>query len=191
MGFKLLQRAYKIKHIVCVCNEKRYGGEVICIGSPYIHDIIVIDMQGEVIKRYKGDGHNEELTRYQSEFDADAEKLKRIVTTPDAFDAFETHTVYICEDGHIREELCEEYGWPNTTTKGELMYENTSFKTYKDAYQYALDSTAYDRYRRLDERERIAEAAERFFKAVRWIIERRTTWLYVRTILWIKKFYKD
>lgn len=30
--------------------------------------------------------------------------------------------------------LCEEYGWPNTTHSGEIMYENTYFRTRGEAH---------------------------------------------------------
>ena len=190
MGFKLLEKTYDIKHIVCVTHEEKYGGEAICIGSPYIHDIIVIDMQGEVIKRYKNDGHNDELTRYQREFDADPEKLKRIVTTPDVFDESLNQTVYIYDFGRIRKETCQEFGWPNVTNKGELMYENTAFKTFREAYECALHNTAFNKWDRMGNRDRIKERLYDLWRAFRWIFIVRYNWFYVRTILRVKAFFK-
>lgn len=191
MGFKLLKEAYDIKHIVCVCNEKKYKGEVICIGSAYVHDLIVIGMDGKVLKRYN-DGRrvNEELYRYQQEFDADADKLKRIVTTSDVFDADKNQTVYIYDFGRIREELCQEFGWPNVTNKGELMYENTAFKTFREAYKCALENTAYDKWDRVNNRECIKERLHGLWRAFRWIFIKRFNWFYVRTILRIKATFK-
>ena len=192
MGFKLLKEAYDIKHIVCVCNEEKYKGRVICIGSPYIHDIIVISMDGKVLKRNE-DGRwvNEELFRYQQEFDADPDKLKRIVETPDVFDADKNQTVYIYDSfGRIREETCQDFGWPNVTNKGELMYENTAFKTFREAYKCALRNTSYTVWDRVNNRCRIKERLYDLWRAFRWIYISRRNWFYVRTILRVKAFFK-
>lgn len=182
MGFKLLRDTYKIEHIVQVCDKKEYGGRVICIGSHYVHDLIVINMEGEIVKRNDGRNNND-LRRYMQEFDADPEKLKRIVRTPDAFDADKNKTVYIYDYGRIRTEVCQEYGYPNTTNTGELMDDNTSFPTYKDALNYALRVTEYNGYRHRDEIDRLQEAFEMLWKAIRWILKRRNGWVYVRTVL--------
>ena len=103
MGFLSLKKEYNIEHIVAVYDEKKYGGKVICIGSPYIHDIIVIDMQGKILRRDDGRS-NEELRRYMQEFDADPDKLRGIVTKADDFSNYIT-TVYIYDNGRIRKEL--------------------------------------------------------------------------------------
>ncbi len=182
MGYKLLRDTYKIEHIVQVLDKKEYGGRVICIGSPYVHDLIVINMEGEIVKRNDGRNNND-LRRYMQEFDADPKKLKRIVQTTDAFDADKNKTVYIYDYGRIRTEVCQEYGYPNTTNTGELMYDNTSFPTYKDALNYALRVTEYNGYRHRDEIDRLKEAFESICNAIRWIVKCRKDWVYVRTVL--------
>ena len=192
MGFKLLKKVYKIEHLVQVSNLKEYGGEVICIGSPYIYDLIVIDKKGNLLKRYKGsESVNANLYRYQKEFDEDMEKLKRIVETPDNFDIDDLKNVYIYDNfnGCIREELCEKYGWPNTTTKGELLYNNTSYKTYSEALKYAIKASEYDKYIRNDNRERLSENLMRLKKTIFWIFRRRWIWFKVRTILRLKNIF--
>lgn len=183
MGYKLLRDTYKIEHIVQVCDKEEYGGRVICIGSPYVHDLIVINMKGEIVKRNEVRNNND-LRRYMQEFDADTEKLKRIVQTPDAFDADKNKTVYIYDSYYcrIRTEVYQD-GYPYTTNTGELMYVNTSFETYKDALNCALRDTEYDGYRHRDEILRLQEAFERLCKAIRWIVKRRKDWVYVRTVL--------
>jgi hypothetical protein len=187
MGFLALQREYKIEHIVAVCNEKKYGGKVICIGSPYIHDIIVIGMDGAIIKR--DDGRvNENLKRYMQEFDADPEKLKRIVTKDDDFSEF-TIPVYIYDFGRIRKEFCKEIGWPNVTTKGELMYENTSFGTFKAAFKYAVSSVKLDKWSRKFYREDLLDDIKQVLKRIKFRWELRFNWLYVNTILRVKSFF--
>lgn len=116
MGWKNVKEHYRIKHHVHVTREG------ICIGSPYIHNIMVIDGSGKIAKRYDGSGSNEELRRYQAEMDADPEKLRDLVLSPDSFAL--AFTVYTYEGGDVLEKRCEAYGWPNVTHDGAMMYEN-------------------------------------------------------------------
>lgn len=117
MGWKNVKEHYRIEHIVQV-NERG-----ICIGSPYISGIIVIGMDGKIKKRYDGSGRNENLLRYQSEFDADLDKLQTLVKSADSFS--KGIIVYTYDEESIIEKLCEIPGWPNVTHDGEIMYENT------------------------------------------------------------------
>lgn len=122
MGWKNVKEHYKIKHLV------RVSGGSICIGSPYIYDIIRISLDGEVTKRDRG-SVNTDLARYQAEFDADPDTLKRLVEAPDTLSA--AVPVFTYEGCQILEKLCEEPGWPNVTHDGLVMYENT-FSTDKN-----------------------------------------------------------
>ena len=187
MGFLTLEKEYDIKHIVAVYNEKKYGGQVICIGSPYIHDIIVIDMDGNIVRRDDGRS-NDNIKRYMKEFDDDPEKLKRIVKQKDDFSEL-TIKVYIYDWGKIREEFCKEIGWPNTTTTGEVMYENTTFKTYGEAFQYALQSVKLDKWSRRCYRMDLKDAMGDVFRKIKYRWEDRFKWLYVNTVLRIKCLY--
>lgn len=116
MGWKNVKEYYRIEHAVQVTDAG------ICIGSPYIHNLIVIGLDGTLAKR--DDGRcNEELRRYMAEFDADPQTLKRMVVTPDTFE--KSVTVYTYDDGEILEKQCEVLGWPNVTHDGQMMYDNT------------------------------------------------------------------
>jgi len=124
MGWKNVRDHYQIEHTVQVTDAG------ICIGSPYIHNIIVIDMDGVVKKRYDAGRSNEDLRRIQDAFDADPEKLKELVLSPDTFN--QAITVYTYnDDGEILGKKCEELDWPNVTHDGLMMYENT-FSEDKD-----------------------------------------------------------
>jgi hypothetical protein len=116
MGWKNVKEHYRIVHMVSVTDQG------ICIGSPYIHNIIVIGRDGEIVKREKSHA-NAELVRYQAEMDADPEKLRELVRSLDTFT--KDITVYTYDRGDIIERHCEELGWPNVTHGGEMMYENT------------------------------------------------------------------
>ncbi len=116
MGWKNVKEHYRISHIVQVTEEG------ICIGSGFIHNLIVIGSTGELVKRYDSNA-DEHLERYQREMDADPEMLRLLAETPDTFS--KSITVYTYEDGNILEKQCEELGYPNVTHDGFLMYENT------------------------------------------------------------------
>lgn len=130
MGWKNIKEHYKIEHIVSF-----YPSKGICIGSQYIHDIMIISPEGKVLKR--GDGRlNDDIARYQKEIDADPAKLVELATTPDKFD--KSLPVYTYEDDKVVERFCEEYGWPNITHDGEIMYDNCFFKTKLEAAKKAF-----------------------------------------------------
>jgi hypothetical protein len=119
MGWKNVKEGYDIGHIVQVTDEG------ICIGSAFLHTILLIGLDG-VLKKTEDRPINADILRYQSEMLADPERLRALVTTPDTF-----HTsipVYTFDDTGILEKQCEKTGWPNVTHDGCLMYEN-SFST--------------------------------------------------------------
>lgn len=138
MGIKSLKEKYKIEHIVQKVDNK------ICIGSGYVHDIIVIDFNGKIIKKYKdgiyndGWSTNEDLRRYQEAIILDEEngELKKVIDCKDVL--FDLKPIFTVENGKLIETFCEEYEYPNTTIEGFLIYENTFFKTKKEAIDYGL-----------------------------------------------------
>lgn len=117
MGWKNVKDYYKIGHTVQVTNEG------ICIGSPYIHNIIVIGFNGRILKRYGLPGNNKDLARYTREMEAGPAKLSNLVQSTDCFT--ESIIVYTYRDGDIIEKQCETLGWPNVTHDGDMMYKNT------------------------------------------------------------------
>ena len=191
MGLLSLEKEYDIKHTVAVFDEKKYGGKVICIGSPYIHDIIVINMQGEIIKRDDCKS-NDNLLRYIQEFDKDPDKLKRIVTQEDDFSDFTT-PVYITNHHRIRKEFCKEFGWPNITSSGELMYNNTCFKTYKEAFENLCRNIKYyfDEFYRENYYYNLKNDIKRVFKCIKFRWKDRFDFVYVNTILRIKSWFNN
>lgn len=129
MGWKAVRDHYRIEHFVQVRDGH------ICIGSPYIPDLIRIDMAGRV-KSNKLDTGNAELKRYQAEFEADPELLAQLVRTDDVFD--KSTPVYTWEQGEILELACEEPGWPNVTHCGRMMYENTFSTDRRETIRRAI-----------------------------------------------------
>ncbi len=144
MGVKTIKQHYDIGHIVALHNKEQFGGPCICIGSPYIHDIIVIRVSdAKVVKEYEKRDYsaNKDLARYNEALlrDAQSGKLRELIDAPDTFAA--DLPVFTIRNWAVVAELCEAYGWPNTTHTGKVMYENTYFKTRKEAYAYLLHDT--------------------------------------------------
>lgn len=116
MGWKSVKEHYKIEHQVTT------GDKGIVIGSPYIHDLIVVGWDGRLTDNF-GVGDNDELSRYWHEMEGDIDTLKRLIEVEDVFER--AVPVYTFDGGTIITRYCEEPGWPNTTHCGHLMYENT------------------------------------------------------------------
>lgn len=122
MGWKSLKEAFGIKHIVAV-NEKG-----VCIGSPYVHNLVVIDPEtGEM--RENPAFSNLVRETYPQLWKATPGEILRQLAKPDVFAS--SIPVYTYEDGVILEKMCEEPGWPNVTHDGCIMHENT-YSTDKD-----------------------------------------------------------
>lgn len=143
MGWKNVKEHYRIGHIVQVVKDRG-----ICIGSGYIHDIIVIGFDG-VIKKSDPGRANAEISRYQTEMNADPEKLKELVLSEDHFE--KSITVYTYDGGYILEKKCEKLGWPNVTHDGQVMYDNT-FSVDKTKVVKWAKREAEARIRRLTDR---------------------------------------
>ena len=142
MGWKNVKDHYRIEHIVQVT---KVGGDhsdkvtdAICIGSPYIHNLIVISLDGRILKRHDERG-NDNLERHMQEMDADLDVLKRLVQAPDTFIG-DSITVYTWEGAKILEKQCEKFGWPNVTHDGCLMYENTFSLNKSEVVSWAKKS---------------------------------------------------
>ena len=155
MGWKAVRDHYNISHIVHV-----RGGKLM-IGSPYVSEMIVVQPDGSLTtSRSVARGIGGEVERYLDDFTADPAKLVELFAVEDKFDA--SHRVYSAKGGKIVEQFCEHFDWPNVTHDGELMYENTHFKTYKDALENGLrNAHAYARSAQdnvTNQRQKLADA---------------------------------
>lgn len=137
MGWKNIKEHYNILHIVTV-REKG-----ICIGSSYVHDIAVINPDtGVVTQNLSLRGIAEE---YPELFNAKPEEILKLIKSPDSFDI--SLIVYTYEGGHVVEKQCEEYGYPNVTHDGLVMYKNTFSEDIGKVTEWAInDAKAGARY---------------------------------------------
>lgn len=180
MGFQAVKRYYDIKYIVAVYDKREFGGPCICIGSPYIHDIIVIRISdAKVVKGYERG--NDDLGRYYAAIKEDEKNgiLRGLIDTPDVFT--QNLPVFTIKDWAVVADYCEEYGWPNTTNSGYIMYENTYFKTRKEAYAYLLKDTTAG-VRCCNFRYNFREGCDRIKKAIRFSLRECWFWVAARTV---------
>lgn len=131
MGWKKLKSHFKIDHIV-----QRTSDGMIYVGSPYITKLIEIHPDGSVNWGSLGKSDNEKLARYFAEMKADQENVKLLIEEPDSFE--KSLPVWTYNKGEVVEKRCEEYGWPNITHDGLLMYGNMFFETREEALRKAI-----------------------------------------------------
>jgi len=160
MGWKNIEKRFDIRHIVQIRDNK------ICIGSGYIGDIITISLEGKIIKM-DTDYSNEHLKRYVIEL-KEAEKtgeLKNLIDLPDTFENLKP--IYTCKKGKVVKKFCEEYGYPNVCSDGNLIYENTFFIDKKDAVKYCkAQAKLHLKYSQKNFRNTFIESNIRIYEAV-------------------------
>jgi hypothetical protein len=157
MGWKAIKEHYRIGHSVQVVE-----GKGICIGSPYVHDLMVI-ADGVLVKwddPVRGWGRNADLERYRTEMQADPAKLKELAEQPDTFER--AIPVYTYQGADIIECACEKLGWPNVTHDGRMMYENTFSTDRAKVIRWAIRNAeaAIENWTEIvDDRQRAADEA--------------------------------
>lgn len=114
----------------------------VCVGSPMCSELITVDSKTMKIK-YALDTFREGRKSISSEelefiWDTLMEliktgELKTIIENDDPIDGM--FPVYCCEDGKIEKKYADVFGWPHSTHDGTLMYENTFFKTEREAIE--------------------------------------------------------
>ena len=129
MGWKSVKEYYDIKHIVQMCEG------LLCIGSPYVHNLIIVDAEGNLKWGTLGPSHNDDLARYYDDMSADKAKLVELLNQPDSFK--KSIYVYTYRDGQVLEKQCEELGWPNCTHDGLMMYDNSFSKRQGEIVKWA------------------------------------------------------
>ncbi len=126
MGWKNIKKHYDIGHIIQIGDEG-----IIYIGSSYVPKLIIVNPKGEVSWGSLGSSQNDDLSRYYKDMTADKQRLLELWNAPDVFE--KSIPIYCCKEGMILEYYCEEFGYPNITHDGQLMYEGSFFKTKEEA----------------------------------------------------------
>ena len=116
MGWKAVKEHYDIRHHIVQVTKAG-----LCIGSAYIHDLIVVSPTGEIVKRPIIIG-NQDLDRYVMEIEQDRDAFQKLFASQDAFE--NNIPIWTYDGAEIIEKLCEIPVWPNVTHDGEMIYEN-------------------------------------------------------------------
>lgn len=77
---------------------------------------------------------DDELERYFNELTEQKSLIVKLLAEEDQVDL----PVFTYNNGLVLKKYCEQYGYPNVTKDGQLMYNNTFFKTEKEARKAAI-----------------------------------------------------
>jgi len=161
MGLKNLREHFAIEFIV-----QREGSEI-TIGTSMCHNIIVIKPDYLVFwgTEYLGRSHEAWQKHYKDLTEAsDSGSLKALIEAPDHIG--QTIPVWTYRRGRVIKKECEEFGWPNTTVDGELMYENTFFKDRESALRHCRHDS---RLWLTSSIRRLPDAFRDFGKRLKWL----------------------
>ena len=135
MGWKSFKDRLNIRHSVHIDKGR------LCIGSPYVPDIVVFDMNTGELKK-DGIGNDGRFLRetYPNILNIPATTIKSIIDEPDSF----TRAIPIFKfDGeNVVRKYTENTGWPNVTHDGEKIYDNTFFESEIEATKDGLETLA-------------------------------------------------
>ena len=117
-------------------------GEYMGVGSPYVHDIFCLYKDDLRITKGRYDnssiGTNDELDRILTKLESLVEsgEIQDILDGDDEIE--DGITVYSVKRGDLVVSTTDEFGWPNVTHDGVLMYENTHFLTAREAIERGM-----------------------------------------------------
>jgi len=143
----------KARLLTKLLNDTKYtvnnNRDYIAVGSPMCHDLISVDKKTLKI-RYGLDTFLEGRKSLEGKTNAELasiwDKLHELIENGqikdiiDGVDEIENPLpVFTIEDGKLVETCTDKYGYPNTTISGEIMYENTHFKTREEAIKHGIE----------------------------------------------------
>jgi hypothetical protein len=133
MGWKNLKTHFEIKHIVQVGEGK------IKIGSGYLPEMITIDLVNpEDIQKNSIVTKDSGFFPLWEKLTKELALVKQLVETPDTFKI--SNPVFTFECGEVLEKRCEDFGYPNVTHDGLVMYENAFSKNRAEVVEWAVSN---------------------------------------------------
>ena len=142
-------KARKLKQLL---NNTRYiisnNRDYIAIGSGMCHNLISVNKETLELKcalDYKGVGRDSLIGSRNAELIFIWDKLQELIQTGEILDIINGRDIienplpiFTVRDGRLIESVTDAYDWPNVDDNGELMYDNTHFKTKKEALEYGI-----------------------------------------------------
>ena len=184
-------KARKLKQLLnnteyIVSNHKEY----IAIGSGMCHNLISVDKETLKLKYaldIRGIGRDNLLGWRFTELAFIWDKLHELIESGEIIDIIEGKDVienplpvFTVHDGRLIESVTDSYDWPSVDDNGVLMYDNTHFKTKKEALEYGIKDNeagvkmSYDRF---------WEIQEEMNKYLTWASEYESNVLRLKTLL--------
>jgi len=135
MGWNAFKKHFGITHIVQIRERQ------LLIGSPYISDLVSINIDTGIIK--KPEPYHDRFLRenYPNVSAAMPSEIKALLDAEDTF--AESIPVYTYEGLRISTKYCEEVGYPNVTHDGALMFDNTFLMDIDDVVAWAKSERGY------------------------------------------------
>lgn len=145
----------KARKLRSILNNTTYSitnnRDYIAVGSPLCHDLISVNKETLNLK-YALDTFRENRKCLEGKgellfiWDTLQElihngQIKDIIAGVDELKV--TLPVFTVEGGKLIEAFTDEYGWPNVTDNGYLMYDNTYFPTKEQAIEYGIKDCGY------------------------------------------------
>jgi hypothetical protein len=165
--------------------------DYIAVGSPLCHNLISVDKKTLKIK-YAIDTWNEGRSSLPNhdELRFIWDKLQEIIDNGQIKDIIEGQDeienplpVFTVRDGKLVKSFTDCYGWPNITIDGDLMYDNTWFKTELQAINYGIGEYQYGI-------KSLQNSIDEKRKELKWFEERRSIYsLFVFELEELKKKY--
>lgn len=137
MKARLLQKELNTERTVHLSDNK------VCVASAYVHDLIHIKLDDMTVHYVFGEDNP---WKQDDEVKLLLVKLRELVANGEINKFLEGDDVienplpvFTVINNKLVSTFTDKYGWPNITIDGMMMYENTFFKTKKDALKYAIE----------------------------------------------------
>jgi len=149
----------KARYLKELLNNTKYNvhnqRKKICVGSPLCSDLIhvykdtfvlvyALDTwkEGRDSLVRKGEKNNELLFIWDTLADLiRSGEIRDIIQGNDTIE--NPIPVFTVERGNLVEEVTDTFGYPNITHAGNMMYDNTHFKTKEEAIRYGISEETY------------------------------------------------
>jgi len=133
MGIHKLIKELKLEDFIV-----QKGHDKIFIGNNMVNDFITIYNSGKLDCNWMvKEGSKIYSPIYKTLSEMSVIKLRELIFSDDVFDKPLT-VVYTERNGKVLKQYCTEFGYPNITTDGWLMYDNTHFKTRQEALKCSI-----------------------------------------------------
>lgn len=132
-----------------IMNDTKYipenNEDYISMGSALCHNLISVNKKTLEVKYALDTFGKGRASLKHEELEFIWDKFHELIKTGEIHDIINgvdeienSIPVWTVKDGQLIETYTDEYGWPNTTYDGYVMYENIYFKTKKEAIEYAI-----------------------------------------------------